>query len=324
MNIPFEKTEDIPWIEPIPNNFVTLGTGDGPTLVVMGGMHGNEVNGVTVVKKLYSELKNQAVKGTLHLIIANPYASAVELRGRNLNGDMVNANRMFATETYIDADWKKEPEYKRIRDIMSLFASTPKDAIMLDLHSLRWASNNEFVNNGFVISRGTERHKQIASWINVPRHIHTPTTFLAPDKSSYASDLAFDFIESKDDESTMTRCGFTVETGFAGDPTNVQKTFDSVLNVMKGIGMMSGTAFKYSQEQFLVFEEINASKPFMWNKELFPIRTADILPPHTLLGEYDDGEEVYSPNEETIAIFPNENPHENHPGAELIKFARRA
>lgn len=325
VQIPFEKIEKLPSIEPIPNNFVTFQNGDGPTLIIMGGMHGNEINGVTVVTQLFEYFKDHQgeLSGTLHLVIANPYASAVELRGRDLNGKILNANRMFATEEYVKEEWKQEPEYRRIRNIIKLYASAPKDAIMIDLHSLRWASDNDFVNDGFLISRGAEKHKDIGRWMNVPRHVHTPTTFLAPDGSSFASDLAFDFIESKDDESTMTRCGFTLETGFAGNADNVEKTYKSMLNLMRGINMLDGEAELFEQEQILVTEEINAKAPFTWNTEIFPVKTADILPPKTLLGVYDNGEEVYSPDEETIAIFPNEHIHENHPGVELIKFGRK-
>lgn len=323
MIIPFEQVDGIPAIEPIPGNHVTLGTGDGPTIIIMGGMHGNEVNGVTIVTRLYTEWKDKsdALHGTLHLVIANPYASAIEKRGRTVEGELIDANRLFASPDQISELQRAQPEYRRIREILSLYKETPPGTVMIDVHSLRWPSETPFVNDGFIISRGAARHKEVARLLHVPRHVATPTTFRAPDGSSFSSDLAIDFIDGWDDESAMTRYGFTLETGYAGDAAQVEDTYKSVVNALTGLGMIAGEATVYDQEFLLVTTEINAAKPFTWNEEIFPLQTGDHVAAGTLLGTYDDGEEVRSPDQEMIAIFPNENPDEVFVGAELIKFA---
>lgn len=70
------------------------GAGDGPTLGVMAGIHGDEPLGVETVRRLVEVLDVGAFRGELALLpVANPYA--LQSLTRNTPLDMSNLNRVF-------------------------------------------------------------------------------------------------------------------------------------------------------------------------------------------------------------------------------------
>src|SRR5581483_109182 len=70
------------------------GTGDGPRLGVIAGIHGDEPLGVEIVRRLVVELEPGAFRGELLAIpVANPYAFAALTRHTPI--DAANLNRSF-------------------------------------------------------------------------------------------------------------------------------------------------------------------------------------------------------------------------------------
>lgn len=70
------------------------GAADGPTLAVIGGIHGDEPLGVETVRQLLSSLEHDDFRGEVVAIpVANPYA--FQSLTRNTPLDMTNLNRVF-------------------------------------------------------------------------------------------------------------------------------------------------------------------------------------------------------------------------------------
>ena len=92
----------------------------GPTITIIGGMHGNEKTGVKVIKKLL-KMNLKLKMGTLNLIIGNPAACKANKRFIE-----IDANRCF------DDKNPKTNEGKRIK-IISKYLD--KSDLMIDIHS---------------------------------------------------------------------------------------------------------------------------------------------------------------------------------------------
>jgi uncharacterized protein len=70
------------------------GAGDGPTLGLIAGIHGDEPLGVETVRRFVSELEPASFSGRLFVLpVANPYA--FQALTRNTTIDMNNLNRIF-------------------------------------------------------------------------------------------------------------------------------------------------------------------------------------------------------------------------------------
>ncbi len=72
---------------------VTFGDGNGPTVLVMGGVHGDEIEGPLIAARIIRRLANKDVKGIVHVLaIANPLAFEA---GTRTSPDGDNLNRGF-------------------------------------------------------------------------------------------------------------------------------------------------------------------------------------------------------------------------------------
>uniref|UniRef100_A0A6V3QDH6 Succinylglutamate desuccinylase/Aspartoacylase catalytic domain-containing protein n=1 Tax=Lotharella globosa TaxID=91324 RepID=A0A6V3QDH6_9EUKA len=106
--------------------------GKAKEMVVMGGVHGNELLGVEVVRFLRAKLEAnpqaaESMKGNLTLGIGNPPAVAIGKRATEASADL---NRCFAAAKLID-DMPRYEE-KRSRELAPLLSSAD---ILLDIHA---------------------------------------------------------------------------------------------------------------------------------------------------------------------------------------------
>lgn len=106
-----------------PHNFslCKLGTGSGPTLMIVGGIQGDEPGGFSAASLISTHYTIN--KGSVWVVPDLNYA-AILRRSRGLAGDM---NRKFA---YLD---KNDPEYELVRGIQSILLHEKVDLI-LNLH----------------------------------------------------------------------------------------------------------------------------------------------------------------------------------------------
>jgi len=105
---------------------ITIDSGEnGPTVTLMGGVHGNESCGVEILNKLKNKLKIK--RGKVFIIFGNPKAIK-----KNIRQTQENLNRIFREEKDLTQKEKKSYEYKRSREIIPFLI---KSDILLDLHS---------------------------------------------------------------------------------------------------------------------------------------------------------------------------------------------
>ena len=109
------KTKKLNWIEKIIKS-----ENPGPTIAIIGGIHGNEPAGVKVLKLLE---KIKPVSGTLYLIHGNPNAIA---KGKRFTEE--NLNRVFHNTN------GKKYEHVRGREIRKILK---KCDALLDIHGYR-------------------------------------------------------------------------------------------------------------------------------------------------------------------------------------------
>lgn len=102
-------------------SFHSLGTGDGPTLLVIGGIQGDEPGGFSAASLLSTHYS--ITRGNLWIVPDLNFASIVK-RNRGLFGDM---NRKFA---HISVD---DPEYELVQGIKKILLAEEVDLI-LNLH----------------------------------------------------------------------------------------------------------------------------------------------------------------------------------------------
>lgn len=69
------------------------GTTPGPTLIFIGGIHGNEPSSVFALKKVLSELKNKSIQGNVYAITGNLWALE-----RGVRFDKEDLNRLWTEE----------------------------------------------------------------------------------------------------------------------------------------------------------------------------------------------------------------------------------
>ncbi|MBI2453134.1 succinylglutamate desuccinylase/aspartoacylase family protein [Candidatus Peregrinibacteria bacterium] len=106
------------------------GTKKGPTVVIIGGVHGNERVGVYVIEALKKSFMDEKVCGNIYLIIGNP--KAYEKNVRYIDCDL---NRLFGYNFYKLANKNPQQlllEEKRALEIGPILA---KADYLLDIHS---------------------------------------------------------------------------------------------------------------------------------------------------------------------------------------------
>jgi succinylglutamate desuccinylase len=111
------------------------GLSDGPTSIVLAGVHGNEVCGIFAFKEILLTLKISA--GTVYFIIGNPKAVA-----QNKRFVEFNLNRAFKPELQLTKQEKESYEYRRAQFLKAYFR---KASALLDIHSSATPESTPFL-----------------------------------------------------------------------------------------------------------------------------------------------------------------------------------
>lgn len=107
----------------------------GPNLVVMAGVHGDEICGLRAIDAVVSQL--EILKGSITFLVGSPKAVATGTREFESN-----LNRMFRSEKQLTVQEMQTYEYRRSRELMPLLKNA--DAL-LDLHSSTTGTTEPFV-----------------------------------------------------------------------------------------------------------------------------------------------------------------------------------
>src|SRR3989338_915503 len=101
------------------------GKGDGPTSIILAGIHGNETCGIEAVTKILPSLEID--RGRVLIGYGNP--RAIE---KNVRFTEANLNRMFKDDDLFSEDDKGSYEYKRAQFLKSYL---DKADALLDVHA---------------------------------------------------------------------------------------------------------------------------------------------------------------------------------------------
>jgi predicted deacylase len=140
------------------------GAAPGPTLIIVGGMHGNEPAGLAAARAVLDALPAGAVTGEVVVLVGNRRAVAAGRRylGRDLN-------RMWTTEQIAQARAAPEPELPEAHELVELadaidaaIARARGPVHLIDLHTTSAAGLP------FAIVGPTPEHRRFAEAIPLP------------------------------------------------------------------------------------------------------------------------------------------------------------
>ncbi len=137
-----------------------VGRGEAPKLIVIGGMHGNEISGVEAMQKVLSELKSheEKLKGTVYFVKGN--LRALEKGERFVDIDLNriwHENNLAKNQAY---------DYREFRELYHLIESicqgNYENCALLDLHTFSADSGI------FCIPAENEKSEKLAKRFGAP------------------------------------------------------------------------------------------------------------------------------------------------------------
>jgi succinylglutamate desuccinylase len=196
--------------EIISNVWQVEGSLPGPQLVVLGGIHGDELTGIEVVKILRDKfLSGELVlkKGTLTLALGNEAAIKSGVRGT----DGRNLNRLFSKKLLAEPA-EDFYESKRAQTLAPFLNSAD---ILLDLHATYCPSKS------FLACAASSRHEKVFRWFD--------TDLVLTDPNYVTGGEAVTTDELVDGHGGI---GICFEAGWQKDLSLIPTTLKSVLSVL--------------------------------------------------------------------------------------------
>ncbi len=215
----------------------------GPTITIMGGLHGDEPMGVEIISKLKDKLADTPIEsGNLTLIIGNP--KAVEAKIRPIDKDM---NRMFGTELQPTPGSYEEQRIQEIKSILN------QSDILLDIHSTSSPAKP------FIYCELTPAHLTAINSIDIP-YIVSPDPKFRPPEFNSAADNYID---------NQGGIGITYETGQRTDISNFNQIYKNVINFLTAQKLFPGQPTKPSTEpkHIIINQHLLGSKDFQFSKQ---------------------------------------------------------
>lgn len=197
----------------------------GPTVLVLGGTHGDELTGVAVVRKLLAVLKgllgqngtynSKYISGNLYLGFGNPEAI---LRGTRGAGPLKDLNRSFIPEELSNAS-NQELDTIRARELSPLLK---KVDFLFDLHSTS-SPSKPFV----CFSHLKPNHSKYFPFFPVDTILTDPGNILAQDLHQKVIGTTDYFVNT-----FGQGLAYCFESGWEKDEGKVDTTFDLVTNLL--------------------------------------------------------------------------------------------
>lgn len=204
---------------------VFLGTGDGPTLSLFSGVHGNDWGTVEIMRRLITQVDPKALRGNLIVVpVANPVALGTLTRNTPDESDNSDLNRIFpggdGTFTAIFA--------KHIVDILK------RSNHFIDYHSNGWVTSYHSVSS----PDGSPDDSSVRIGNSIARAYGCK--LLHPKKPDAKTLSGFA-------QSNLGLSGITVHIGGMGFDAEVEDNWmefnvRGVLNVMRSVGILDGEA----------------------------------------------------------------------------------
>ncbi len=200
------------------NIFQTRGSFSAPSVMIIGGTHGNERTGIAVVRQLQRDIasgKHAVIGGTLVLVLGNP--AAIEQNVRAIDGR--DLNRYFSEQTLSNNDGSEE--WNRATQIAELIRQSD---VVIDLH----ATNKPSVP--FAASKNDADHQNVFRWFQ-------PECVLVDPKYIFGGGAPVAIEEYADSQGKVGLC---FETGWVEDESITPQVFDSVVQYLTDVGILDG------------------------------------------------------------------------------------
>lgn len=197
------------------------GPNPGPRVLVLGGVHGNELPGIRLVEELRRDLDGGSralLAGTLTLALGNPRAIALNQRGSEPHADL---NRSFTPEC-LGPNGSDSCEARRARELAPFLVSAD---VVLDLHA-----TNKPSEPFLVTIDDTPRHRELCAFFSCDNVLVVPDA-LIPGTSDALADA-------------HGGVGIAYETGWAGDLSRMSEVHDSVMAMLSHLGLFAATALR--------------------------------------------------------------------------------
>ncbi len=212
------------------------GPNPGPHVMVVGGIHGNEVTGSMLVEELRRDMDADTLSlsaGTLTLALGNPRAIASSTRGSEPHADL---NRVFTDARLADvADTSYETQ--RARELAPLLASAD---YLIDLHA-----TNKPSEPFLVVINDTPKHRELCGFFPCEKILHVPETVIAG--------TTIGLLERH------RGTGICFESGWVGDLSRVGEMRRSVEAILRHTGLLAhagAPALQDEQRLFVMTEAI--------------------------------------------------------------------
>lgn len=187
------------------DQIVTVDSGvPGPTVVILAGVHGNEVAGIELVKNYIQTRCLNILKGKMHFAFGNPKAIAGNTRFTE-----VDLNRQFASTVQNTTTY----EYSRAQFLKKLFQSAD---VLIDLHASFTAQTNPFI----ICERNA---------INIIKSMPISTICFGLDAVQPGGT---DYYMNQ-----IGKIGICIECGYLDDANGVQVADQCVKSALKALGM---------------------------------------------------------------------------------------
>jgi predicted deacylase len=196
--------------------FTFEGSKRGPSIFVIGGMHGNELTGIIAAHQLLQALQRGELKvatGSVTLALGNPRAIALNRRYTESKADM---NNLFTEDVLT-----REGDTWEIRRAQKLARTIEVSDIVIDIHS----TTNPSVP--FIVSRTNGEHERVYRWFSRGAVLEDPN-FLMVGGLAMASDYA----------NHKEKISIVFEAGQASDTTKVPDVLRGVLSVFADQGII--------------------------------------------------------------------------------------
>lgn len=255
---------------------------DGPKLLVLGAIHGNETAGTSACMRLFEEFQQQKfelLKGSLTLMpVCNPQAFLKETRfiDENLNRVIKKYNHPTSYEQTL------------ANEIADAIAAAE---IVLDLHSTHCADDKPFAFLDYP-------HPLASKLIST-----LPLGYILEGwPEIYADNPAINDYSTQRYAYDNGSLGITIECGYHFAPVAAEVAYQSIINSMQTLDMLSGKAKITPHQQTIVMKNyIIKDKEGQLSKNYSHL---DKIAQGEIIANYDDGSNITAPNDCYILI-PN-------------------
>ncbi|MFC1787966.1 succinylglutamate desuccinylase/aspartoacylase family protein [Patescibacteria group bacterium] len=206
----------------------------GPRVVILGGIHGNELTGIEVIKKLKNQIEaNELVleRGELTLALGN--LEAIKLNKR-YTPDGQDLNRQFYQE-HLDGPIESFYESKRAHELFPILQGVD---VCLDLHA-----TNKPASPFVACARTGPRHNMLIERLQVNKVLIDPNYYLGGQAVTT-------------DEYVFNHGGVGVcfETGYVKDTSRISQVYEMVLDILSDQKMISARTEDDRNSDFDLFE----------------------------------------------------------------------